>query len=82
MDLGHSLSIGGAYPVVMAASHIEHLDERGRVTVKAPYRGRLRRGYVQVLTKDGVLFAAVPERIRADAPSLANVDDEAMKDAG
>lgn len=59
----------------------EHLDERGRVTVKAPFRKILKDGYVQVLTPDGVLFRRVSRRpLRSRAPALDDVDDEAMKD--
>lgn len=60
---------------------VEHLDERGRVTVKGPFREILREGYVQVLTPEGVLFRKVSRRpLRSKAPALDNVDDEAMKD--
>lgn len=59
---------------------IEHLDARGRVTIKAPYRERLRHGYVQILTPDGVLFRAVTlAPMRTDAPALVNMDEDAMK---
>ncbi|HUR69436.1 MAG TPA: hypothetical protein VM370_09335 [Candidatus Thermoplasmatota archaeon] len=62
------------------AETIEHLDERGRVTVRAAYRELLKEGYVQVLTPDGVLFRRVSKRpLRTRAPALDNVDDEAMK---
>lgn len=59
---------------------VEHLDERGRVTVKPPYRQLLKDGYVQVLTPDGVLFRRVSRRaLKSRAPALDSVDDEAMK---
>jgi hypothetical protein len=64
----------------MAGDAVEHLDERGRATVKAKFRPLLEGGYVQVLTPDGVLFAAVPARIKSKAPSLVNVDDAALSD--
>lgn len=49
--------------------------------MKSRFRGRLARGFVQVLTPDGVLLAAVPKRVRSEAPALASVDDEALRDA-
>lgn len=59
---------------------VEHLDDRGRVTVKQQYRERLKDGYIQILTPDGVLFHAVSKKkLKAKAPALMDVDDEAMK---
>lgn len=60
---------------------VEHLDERGRVTVKSEFRKHLEGGYIQVLTPRGVLFHKVPRgKLRTKAPALENVDEEAMKD--
>jgi len=60
---------------------VEHLDDRGRVTVRAEFRSHLAEGYIQVLTPRGVLFHKVPTRkLKTKAPALDNVDDEAMKD--
>lgn len=59
---------------------VERLDDRGRGTVKPPFRAKLKDGYVQVLTPDGVLFMAVRRHIRSRAPSLVSVDEEALKD--
>lgn len=60
---------------------VEHLDARGRVTVKLPFRDRLRDGYIQVLTPDGVLFYSVKGRkLKSKGSALADVDDEAAKD--
>ena len=59
---------------------VEHLDERGRVTVRPAFRKLLKEGYVQVLTPDGVLFRRVSRRpLKTRASALDNVDDEAMK---
>lgn len=58
---------------------VEHLDARGRVTIKAEYRERLKEGYIQILTPDGVLFRRVSKQpLRSRAPALDNVDDDAM----
>ena len=63
------------------AESVEHLDERGRVTIRPAFREHLRDGYVQVLTPDGVLFRKISRRpLRTKAPALDNVDDEAAKD--
>lgn len=64
----------------MPDAAVERLDDRGRATVKAPFREKLGRGYVQVLTPDGVLFRAVPEKLKSRGPSRDDVDEEAMKD--
>jgi DNA-binding transcriptional regulator/RsmH inhibitor MraZ len=66
---------------VVVSETVEHLDERGRVTVKLPYRELLKEGYIQVLTPDGVLFRRVSRRpLRTRAPALDDVDADAMKD--
>lgn len=62
------------------SSRIDHLDDRGRATVRPEFRAALDAGYVQVRTPDGVLFVAVVPHIPAAGPSLDDVDDEAMKD--
>lgn len=59
---------------------VDRLDDRGRATVSPAFRARLRDGFVQVLTPDGVLFAPVATHIKAAGPSLDDVDDEAAKD--
>ncbi|GEM_PF-3993628 len=65
----------------MPAEAVEHLDARGRVTVKAAFRDRLKDGYVQILTPDGVLFRRVSTTpLRTKAPALDDVDGEAMAD--
>jgi DNA-binding transcriptional regulator/RsmH inhibitor MraZ len=65
----------------MPAHIVEHLDARGRVTVKAEYRDRLKDGYLQILTPDGVLFRRVSTRpLKTKARALDDVDDEAMAD--
>jgi DNA-binding transcriptional regulator/RsmH inhibitor MraZ len=65
---------------LLVTEAVEHLDERGRVTVKSAFRDVLKDGYVQVLTPDGVLFRRVSKRpLRTKAPALDNVDDEASK---
>lgn len=65
----------------MPADIVERLDARGRVTVKAEYRDRLKDGYVQILTPDGVLFRRVSMRpLRSKAPALDDVDDDALAD--
>lgn len=64
---------------MMADATVERLDDRGRATVKGPFRKRLEHGYVQVLTPDGVLFRAIPPRLRSRGSS-ERVDEEALKD--
>ncbi len=66
---------------MLVSDAVEHLDERGRVTVRAAFRRHLQGGYIQILTPDGVLFHAVKrKKIRSNASALDNVDDEALKD--
>lgn len=60
---------------------VEHIDQRGRITIKAAYRRHLEGGYVQVLTPEGVLIRRVSRRpLRTKAPALDDVDQEAMRD--
>ena len=65
--------------MTMPDTTVERLDDRGRATVKASFRKQLEQGYVQVLTPDGVLFRAVPKRLKSRA-SARDVDAEALKD--
>lgn len=64
----------------MGETDLDHLDERGRATVKPRFRPMLRDGFVQILTPDGVTFARPTRRLKTDAPSLGDVDDEALRD--
>ena len=67
-------------PSSFVTEAVEHLDERGRVTVRKEYRRVLENGYVQVLTPNGVLFRRVSTKpLRTKAPALDDVDEEAMK---
>jgi len=77
------LNIRGRLRRGVAEEVVEELDARGRVTVKAAYREHLRGGYVQILTPDGVLFRRVSKApLKAKAPALDDVDDDAMADLG
>jgi hypothetical protein len=65
---GQNLMICPARWHAMASDPVDHLDDRGRATVRPKFRARLAEGFVQILTPDGVLLASVPKRVRSRAP--------------